>query len=187
MKSLKSLLSLLVLLFAGGVAQAGQAVTCEECRTAAQDFVTHLLSEEGITEQTGGMKSQVCPQLGLEGCEDILDMWYPDMAQCIFDHFIIESDICSRGGLCSLRGSLTDWTCEECMSISAALADYMRQDETIVAGVSHLQGECFCGQPGHTEDCPGLVEAVLPLAFPVLGDFITESTVEHCQEIVGVC
>ena len=129
-------------------------------------------------------------------------MWYPDMAQCIFDHFIIESDICSRGGedtdshvemltvppgLCSLRGSLTDWTCEECMSISAALADFMRQDETIVAGVSHLQGECFCGQPGHTEDCPGLVEAVLPLAFPVLADFITESTVEHCQEIVGVC
>ena len=61
--SMKSLLSLLVLLFAGGVAQAGQAVTCEECRTAAQDFVTHLLSEEGITEQTEVMKSQVCPQV----------------------------------------------------------------------------------------------------------------------------
>ena len=60
---MKSLLSLLVLLFAGGVARAGQAVTCEECRTAAQDFVTHLLSEEGITEQTEVMKSQVCPQV----------------------------------------------------------------------------------------------------------------------------
>ena len=61
--SMKSLLSLLVLLFAAGVARAGHAVTCEECRTAAQDFVTHLLSEEGITEQTEVMKSQVCPQV----------------------------------------------------------------------------------------------------------------------------
>ena len=63
MKSLLSLKSLLVLLFATGVARADQAVTCEECRTAAQDFVTHLLSEEGITEQTEVMKSQVCPQV----------------------------------------------------------------------------------------------------------------------------
>ena len=63
----------------------------------------------------------------------------------------------------------------------------MLEEETITAGVNYLQGECFCGQEGHTEDCPSLVQAVLPLAFPVLAEFLTESTVEHCQEIVGVC
>lgn len=86
-----------------------------------------------------------------------------------------------------MRGSLRDWTCEECTSLGTTLADYMMEDETVVAGVSYLQGECFCGQEGHTEGCPDLVQAVLPLAFPALSDFLRESTLEHCQEIVGVC
>ena len=68
-----------------------------------------------------------------------------------------------------------------------ALALYMMEQETITAGVAFLQGECFCGQAGHTEDCPGLVQTVLPLAFPALSEFLLQSTVEHCQEIVGVC
>jgi len=159
------------------------AVTCDECRTAAEDFVMHLLSEEGITEQTEVMKSKVCPWIGLEGCEDILDMWYPDMADCIFRHFVLEADVCVGAGLCSAR----EWSCEECQSLSAALALYMMEQETITAGVAFLQGECFCGQEGHTEDCPSLVQTVLPLAFPALSEFLLQSTVEHCQEIVGVC
>ena len=53
--------SLLVVIAAVGAARG--AVTCDECRTAAQDFVSHLLSEEGITEQTDEMKSKVCPQV----------------------------------------------------------------------------------------------------------------------------
>merc|ERR1711953_1215452 len=155
--------SLLVLFLAVGVSQA--AVTCDECRAAAQDFVSHLLSAEGLAEQTEAMKANVCPQLGIDGCEGILDMWYGDMAKCIFNHFILEGDVCSLSGL----------------------ADYMVQDETVAQGVAYLQGECFCGAEGHTEDCPALVEAVLPLAFPVLADFLSETAVEHCQEIAGVC
>ena len=105
--------SLLLVIAALGAARA--AVTCDECRTSVQDFVSHLLSQEGITEQTDEMKAKVCPQviraalsyhhrqydssqLGLEGCEDILDMWYADMATCIFNHFIIEGDACSLAG-----------------------------------------------------------------------------------------
>ena len=53
--------SLLLVIAALGAARA--AVTCDECRTAAQDFVSHLLSEEGITEQTDEMKAKVCPQV----------------------------------------------------------------------------------------------------------------------------
>merc|ERR1712066_1197608 len=138
---------------AAGVAQG--AVTCDECQAAAQDFVSHLLTEESIAEQVQLMKDNVCPQLGIDGCEGILDMWYADMATCIFNHFIIEGDACSLAGLCYVR----DWTCEE----------------------------CFCGAEGHTEGCPSLVEAVVPLAMPVLAAALTEKTVEHCQEIVGVC
>merc|ERR1712154_19284 len=133
---------LLLLVAAAGVAQG--AVTCDECQAAAQDFVSHLLTEESLAEQVQLMKDNVCPQLGMDGCEGILDMWYADMATCIFNHFIIE-------------------------------------------GVTHLQGDCFCGAEGHTEDCPALVQAVVPLAMPVLAAALTEKTVEHCQEIAGVC
>merc|ERR1711874_135277 len=104
---------LLVLVAAVGVSQA--AVTCDECQAAAQDFVSHLLSEESLAEQTQIMKDNVCPQLGIDGCEGILDMWYADMASCIFNHFILEGDACSLAGLCYKKTAMEkmrDWTCE---------------------------------------------------------------------------
>merc|ERR1719219_1205233 len=104
---------LLVLVGAVGVARA--AVTCDECQAAAQDFVS--------------------PQLGVDGCEDILDMWYADMAGCIFNHFILEGDGCAMAGLCYKRNPLRDWTCEECTMLMSGLADYMVQEETITEGV----------------------------------------------------
>ena len=52
---------LLVLVAAVGVSQA--AVTCDECQAAAQDFVSHLLSEESLAEQIQIMKDNVCPQV----------------------------------------------------------------------------------------------------------------------------
>merc|ERR1719295_982748 len=104
---------LLLVVAAAGVAQG--AVTCDECQAAAQDFVS--------------------PQLGIDGCEGILDMWYADMATCIFNHFIIEGDACSLAGLCYVR----DWTCDECSMLMSGLADFMLQEETIAEGVSYLQ------------------------------------------------
>merc|ERR1712184_109011 len=47
-------------------------------------------------------------------------------------------------------------------------------EETIAEGVAYLQGDCFCGQDGHTADCGGLVETVLPMAMPVLGAALME-------------
>ena len=105
--------SFLLVIVAVGAAQG--AVTCDECRAAAQDFVSHLLSQEGITEQTDEMKSKVCPQvilltitrvhrqyeypqLGLDGCEETLDLWYPAMASCIFNHFVLDADLCVGAG-----------------------------------------------------------------------------------------
>merc|ERR1719397_1972899 len=145
---------LLVLVVAVGVARA--AVTCDECQAAAQDFVSHLLSEESLAEQVEIMKANVCPQLGMAGC--------------IFNHFLLEGDACSMAGLCYERSApqVKDWTCDECTMLMTGLADYMTQEETITEGVAYLQGDCFCGQDGHTETCPDLVQAVVPLAMPVL-------------------
>ena len=75
----------------------------------------------------------------------------------------------------------------ESFCLVTGLADFMVQEETIAEGVAHLQGDCFCGAGGHTEDCPALVAAVVPLAMPVLAAALNEKAVEHCQEIAGVC
>merc|ERR1711868_216085 len=80
-----------------------------------------------------------------------------------------------------------DWTCEECTDILARAADYMSSEETVTEAVAYLQGDCFCGQDGHTEECPTLVETVLPMAMPVLGAALMEQSTELCQEVVGVC
>merc|ERR1712013_592361 len=66
-------------------------------------------------------------------------------------------------------------------------ADYMAADETIAEGVEYLQGECFCGQDGHTDDCGALVSTIVPLAMPALAGVLVEQTTELCQEVVGVC
>ena len=60
---------LCVLLASVGVARGD--VTCDECRAAARDFVSHLLSEESLAEQVEIMKANVCPQVTVQppGCQ----------------------------------------------------------------------------------------------------------------------
>ena len=119
-------------------------------------------------------------------------MWFPDMAGCIYNHFLIEQDICAMflpdctKQTHALSG---EWTCEECTGALVALADYMVQEDTIAEGVNYLQGECFCGRPDqdHTEECPSVIASVVPMALPILGSALVEQSTEHCQEIAGVC
>ena len=154
------------------------------------DLVAHLLTEESLGEQISFIKALVCPQLeDPAGCEAGVDMWYGDMASCIYNHFVIEADVCSRLGLCKKASIFTprDWTCEECQDVLTRTAAYMSDPATIAEGVEYLQGDCFCGQDGHTEGCADLVSSIVPLAMPVLAQILTEQTVEHCQEILFVC
>ena len=137
------------------------------------------------------LKAVVCPQLPADvDCEGILDQWFPDMASCIYNHFVLEADVCSKLGLCkkmSVLSAVRDWTCEECSDILLRTSGYMSDPATIAEGVTYLQGDCFCGQAGHSDECPALVETVLPLAMPVLAQALVEQTVELCQEVIGVC
>ena len=116
-------------------------------------------------------------------------MWFPDMASCIYNHFLLEQDVCTLYlGYCTAQKSqVMEWTCDECQGALTYLAEYMSLDETIAEGVGHLQGDCFCGQEGHTEECPTLVEGILPLAMPILASALMEQSVELCQEVIGVC
>ena len=116
-------------------------------------------------------------------------MWFPDMAGCIYNHFVLEGDVCSRLGLCKKAAIFTprDWTCEECTDVLARTSAYMADEATIAEAVIYLQGDCFCGQDGHTDDCNDLVSTIAPLAMPVLAQILVEQTVELCSEVLGVC
>merc|ERR1712061_300875 len=189
---IKLKMKLLVLLATIGYASAASshAVTCEECQDGAQALVDHLLSDASLAEQGAIVKAIVCPQLPPEAnCDANVDMWFPDMASCIYNHFVLEGDVCTRLGLCKKPSifSPRDWTCEECSDVLARTAAYMQAEDTVAEGVVYLQGECFCGQDGHTDDCADLVSTIVPLAMPVLAGVLVEQTNELCQEVVGVC
>jgi hypothetical protein len=125
----------------------------------------------------------------VDACMAAIDGYFGDMASCIYNHFVLEGDVCSRLGLCKKASIFTprDWTCEECTDVLARTAAYMSDPETIAQGVEYLQGDCFCGADGHTADCAGLVSSVVPIAMPVLAGVLVDQTVELCQEVVGVC
>merc|ERR1711874_806250 len=113
MGHIKLTMKLLVLLAAIGYASAASshAVTCDECQAGAQGLVDRLLSEESLAEQGAILKAIVCPQLDdPAGCEANVDMWFGDMATCIYNHFVLEGDVCSRLGLCKKASIFTPVT-----------------------------------------------------------------------------
>eukprot|EP00091_Calanus_sinicus_P007111 TRINITY_DN17_c0_g1_i4.p1 TRINITY_DN17_c0_g1~~TRINITY_DN17_c0_g1_i4.p1 ORF type:complete len:219 (-),score=77.20 TRINITY_DN17_c0_g1_i4:36-605(-) len=103
----------LVLLAAIGCASAASsnAVTCDECQAGAAGLVDHLLSEASLAEQGEILKAIVCPQLeDADACMAAIDAYFGDMASCIYNHFVLEGDVCSRLGLCKKASIFTHVT-----------------------------------------------------------------------------
>merc|ERR1711982_16744 len=111
------------------------------------------------------------------------------LVSALFLEFLGGADVCVRLGLCEAgrHPLVRDWTCEECTDILAKVAEFIKDPETVEKGVAYLQGECFCGQPDHTDDCNDLVSQLLPPAMEVLSGVLIETTTELCQDVVGVC
>merc|ERR1712110_474243 len=164
------------------LASAGFAPTCDECNAAAQGLLERLTSAESIAEQTGILISQVCPQAAdAAACEAAFSQYWGDMAGCLYRAFIGASDACQRLGLCKVKSSLGDWTCDDCTAIMTRVSDFIAQ------GTGILQGECFCGASGHTPQCPDLVAGLAAPAMQVLSAVLMELPPELCQDILGVC
>merc|ERR1711872_639691 len=140
------------------------AVTCDECKAASQGLVERLTTDASLEEQAGILIATLCPQAR-------------------------DADVCVRLGLCEAgrHPLVRDWTCEECTDVLAKVAEFIKDPETVEKGVAYLQGECFCGQPDHTDDCNDLVSQLLPPAMEVLSGVLIETTTELCQDVVGVC
>merc|ERR1719264_2503073 len=165
-------------------ARQGLAPTCDECNAAAAGLLERLTSAESIAEQTGILISQVCPQAAdAAACEAGLSMWWSDMAMCLYPAFIGAGDACERLDLCKVR----EWTCDDCTAVMTRVANFMKEADTIAQGVEILQGECFCGAAGHTEECLDLVAGLAEPAMMVLSAVLMETTPKLCQDIFAVC
>merc|ERR1711928_283261 len=170
------------------LASASFAPSCEECNAAAAGLLARLTSPESIAEQTGILISQVCPQAAdAAAFEAGLSQWWGDMANCLFPAFIGAGDACEQLGLCKVKSTLGDWTCDDCTDIMTRVTAFMVKPESIEQGLAVLNGECFCGAEGHTAECPDLVASLAEPAMQVLSAVLMETTPELCQDIVGVC
>merc|ERR1711918_146725 len=170
------------------LASAGLAPTCDECHAAAAGLLERLTSAESIEEQTGILISQVCPQAAdAAACEEAFSAYWSDMAMCLYPAFIGASDACQRLGLCKVKSVLGDWTCDDCTAIMTRVSDFMVEPDTIAQGTGILQGECFCGNGHHSDQCPDLVAGLAAPAMQVLSAVLMETTPELCQDILGVC
>merc|ERR1712105_574647 len=160
----------------------------EHCITGIMKL---LLLFASIAEQTEVLIAALCPASpDPVMCEKGMNMWWGAMAHCLYPHFIGAGDVCSRLGFCKKRSVLSqpkDWTCEECTAVMERVSAFMIEDETVTEAVSWLQGDCFCGQDGHTAECGDLVSQTIPPAMQVLSKVLSQTTTELCQEVVGVC
>merc|ERR1712080_2149 len=179
-------MQLSLLLVTASLAFASANVTCDECKAAQAGLVDRLTSAASIEEQTGILIASICPQKPDPAmCEAVLTKSWGEIAGCLYPEFLGADDVCARLGLCSL---LKDWTCEECTAIMAKLSEFIKDPATIAEGVTFLQGDCFCGQPGHdAEVCKEVVAELIPDSMKALGAVLVETTPELCQDVAGVC
>jgi len=181
----------LFLLLLASLGSASAVVTCVECHDAAVGLNARLTSDTSIAEQTNVLIAAVCPMAeDAAMCKGGLSTWWGAMAKCLYPHFILDSEVCIALGYCGEQSALpqsSEWTCEACTDTMQSVAAMIKVPETISEGVSWLQGECFCGQPGHQAGCPDLVSQLLPPAIEVLSDVLIETSPEICRDVVGVC
>ena len=53
------------------------------------------------------------------------------MATCIYNHFLLEQEICTLLGYCTQKSHVMEWTCKECTGALTRLSEYMSMDDTI--------------------------------------------------------
>merc|ERR1711942_400942 len=166
-------MKLLLLLAAIGYVSA--VPTCDECKEAAAGLVARLTTDASIEEQKGILIAVGCPAApDAAACEAGVNQWWGDMANCLYPNFLGSDDACVQLGYCTIKSEPKDWTCDDCTT-------------TIDEGIAYLQGDCFCGAAGHTDDCADLVSQLVPAAMPILAGVLTDTSTELCQDVVGVC
>nr|AQS22570.1 putative protein LOC100176110 isoform X2 [Pseudodiaptomus poplesia] len=168
------------------------AVTCDECRDAAGGLRDHLQTDESIAEQISILSQTVCVFADIPSeCEELLNLYWAEMAGVLYNHFLEPAKSCQLLELCSKKSNKMylprDWSCEDCTDIMMRLGIYMADKETVNEAVELLQGDAFCGNGSHSEDCLMMVKDFVTAALPVMAQVLDGKSAELCQAVVGVC
>merc|ERR1711887_201413 len=152
-------------------------VTCEECLAFAGKMQEHLMGEDSVDEQVEMLVANGCSQdADPAQCEAYAREYWPKIAQSAFGTFLEAKSICQQLGVCDAR-NVRDTTCDECkQSMTGKVIEY-------------LVGDNFCGATDHPETCMEVVKKQIPLALPLLGQLLVETSEEHCCmfSLSGAC
>merc|ERR1712080_138392 len=155
--------------------------TCDDCEQFSAGLVSHFTSHASIAEQERKLKETVCtshtdPVL----CEEGVTKWWGQMAGRLYPTFFT-GDVCQILGLCK------EWTCEFCTDTMEKVRNFLVQKNTADLEVSLLQGDCFCGKPGHSTECGPFMNKFIPEAMMVVSNMLSSTTSHICKEVMKLC
>ena len=137
---------------------------------------------QSLTEQSLYL-AQICQDFeDSVACEDFLKTWWPSMAKCIYNEWMLTNLTCLYFGNC--QAIWGEWICEDdSRHLAAALGD--SDTLSVIPGAeSFLHGQCFCGSglnfEGH--DCNSSVSNYVPLAMPAISKWVENKTYFMCSE-----
>merc|ERR1712243_38930 len=116
-----------------------------------------------------------------DACEAGLPVQWPIIGAVLFPEFLKGDAICGDTGVCR------EITCEDCQAGIEYITGLMRMKNSLAMAVAFLQGDAYCGNAPDPANCGDLVAQLIPIAMDVLASAFTETQVEICQDVNGVC
>merc|ERR1711892_1168222 len=128
----------------------------------------------------------LCPAApeGQDVCEANLPGAWPLIGAVLFPEFLQADVVCADYGICSLFKEIT---CEDCEAGVAYITGLMVDADQIAAAVDFLLGAAFCEGSSDPAFCKERIPELIPAAMNVLAAAFTETQIEICQDVNGVC
>ena len=167
--------------------------TCDQCQEHAGRYssihsnimihcVVSLLSQmstgPSLTEQSLYL-TQHCTSIP---DNDTLVSWWPDMATCLYQKWVLPDFTCLYLGGCQHVSQ--PWLCQDVSHLMSQLFADTGSLSVNQGAEALLHGDCFCGNPDHIIDsaCNSTVSSLLPMVLPGMSDWITNRTDWMCTD-----
>merc|ERR1711892_891646 len=166
------------------IALAAAEPTCDECLASVGRLVERITGEESLAEQAAILTGALCPAAPNPAeCEEALPVQWPLIGTVLFPEFLQADAVCGDTGVCSLFKEIT---CEDCEAGVAYITGLMGDADQIAAAVDFLLGD-FCEGSSDPAFCKERIPELIPAAMNVLAAAFTETQIEICQDVNGVC
>ena len=145
-------------------------------------LTTEMSTRPSLTEQTLYLTHQCNNTSQPDICQQFLESWWPDMATCLYQEWILTNLTCLYLGGCQHVSH--PWLCAD---VSHLLSQVLTDSGSLsisqgAEGVLH--GSCFCNSSEHMEDptCNSTVSSLVPMVLPAVSDWLASRTDWLCTD-----